>query len=607
MIEKRIVRSVCKKLSEERSVTQDLPNNGIMYIEKLLPYICVFRYKKADPYFAGLLKTQASYLIVKDSIDISGLLEEISKTISKKLNAFLILELWPILKNHKGKFQIFCPENKAPATVAALKEGFEGIQKIYSNTSVTVSNSFDRHPANLEPLMAIDDSKESGGLIIGAAIPALYQNIAANEMYSLFYRKFYTLFSETIKRAAYEFIRVQTSNPFNHYLMLGKTHLDKVTLKADRELAKISEGMSFLLRTTPVNSASEWKKFKNNDFRKEPSFNYRLIALDPEKKKRELFDLPIDQIDDPTISYILRDKRLEIEKQLTMLEERETNSFRFIGESLYGKIEEPVLKAAEAILKKYPKGDDRNDMRRFNCHEFAERAQKEMDYYQQLFPDIKLSFEIRKDVAGIMVSKSQLLISTDFSLDESRCDALIQHEIGTHILTYCNGKSQPLKQMYAGFSGYDQLQEGLAVLAEYLVAGLTVNRMRTLAGRVIAAEAMVKGANFIETFNVLRTEHNFTESTSYYITMRIFRGGGLIKDFVYLAGLLNVMDYLKNDGKLETLYTGKFNTNHVELVEELLHRNVLKKPVIPRFLERESVQERLAKLRKGLDITELLE
>lgn len=607
MIEKGIVRSVCKKLSEERSVFQKLPKDGMMYIEKLLPYICVFRYKKPDHHFAGLLKTQASYLIVDETVDISKLLEKISRTVSEKLNAFLILELWPVRKGHKAEFEIFCPENKAPATVAALKKGFESIKEIYPNTSVTVINTLDRHPDRLEPLMALHGYKESGSLLIGIAIPALYQNIDENEVYSLFYRKFYTRFSETIKRAAYEFIRVQTSNPFDHYLMLGKTHLDKVTLKADEELAKISEDMSFLLRITPVNSTSEWKKFKKNNFRKAPSFNYRLIALDPEKKKRKLYDLPIDQVEDPTISFILRDKRLEIEKQLTMLEERGTDNFRFIGESLYGKIGDNVIEASGAILRQYPQGDDRKDMHRLDCYEFAERAKKEMDYYREQFPDIGLSLEIRKDVAGIMVSKSELFISDRFSLDESRCDALIQHEIATHILTYCNGKNQPLKQMYAGFSGYDQLQEGLAVLAEYLVDGLTVNRLRTLAGRVVAAEAMVKGADFIGTFDLLRTNHNFTESTAYYITMRIFRGGGLVKDFVYLAGLLNVMEYLKNGGNLETLYAGKFNINHVELVEELLHRNVLRTPKIPRFLERDSVRQRLQKVRDGLKITELLE
>ncbi|HET8735453.1 MAG TPA: tyrosine/phenylalanine carboxypeptidase domain-containing protein [Pricia sp.] len=606
MIEKRTVRNVCQKLSEESSVIQDLPQDGMMYIEKLLPYICVYRYKKTDPRFAGLLKTQASYIIVEENVAITHLLEAVSKTVSEKLNAFLILELWPVRQDHGAEFEIYCPEDKAPATVAALKKGFEEIKAIYPATSVKVVNSTVRHPEHLTPLMEIDESKESGSLSIGVAVPILYHNIDKNEVYSLFYRKFYARFSETLKRAAYEFIRVQTANPFDHFLMLGKTRLNKFTLRADSELAKISESMSFLLRVTPVNSTSEWKKFKKNRFTKEPSFNYRLIALDPEKQKRRLFGLPIEQVEDPTISFILRDKRLEIEKQLTMLEERGTDNFRFIGESLYGKIEDNVLEAAGAILKDYPQDTDRKNMRRFDSHQFAERAKQEMDYYQAQFPDIRLSLEIRKDVAGIMVSKSKLLISDRFSLDESRCDALIQHEIGTHILTYCNGKSQPLKQMYAGLAGYDQLQEGLAVLAEYLVDGLTANRMRTLAGRVVAADSMVKGAGFMETFDLLRNGHNFSENSAYYIAMRIFRGGGLTKDYVYLAGLIDMMEYLKNGGDIKTLYTGKFNVNHVGLIEELLHRRVLNPPKIPRFLERDTVKQRLQKVRDGLKITELL-
>ncbi|NNE76033.1 MAG: DUF1704 domain-containing protein, partial [Pricia sp.] len=150
------------------------------------------------------------------------------------------------------------------------------------------------------------------------------------------------------------------------------------------------------------------------------------------------------------------------------------------------------------------------------------------------------------------------------------------------------------------------LQEGLAVLAEYLVDGLTINRMRILAGRVVAAKSIVKGADFIETFNLLRLKYKFSKSTAYYITMRIYRGGGLTKDAVYLAGLLHVMDYLKDGGNLDTLYTGKFNINHVEIIEELLHRRVLRPPTTPRFLERTKVKQRLQKVRDGLHITELL-
>ncbi len=606
MIEQKIVLRVCKKLAAEKPVHEELPKNGILHFEKLLPYICIYRYKEPDGYFSGLLRTQASYIIVDESVAISDLLEAISVTISKKLNAFLILELWPIRMDHEAEFEIYCPENKAPATIAALDKGFGELREIYPEVSTQIINSYDRHPQHLEALMEIDESKESGGLLIGIGVPTLYERQEEEEVYSLFYRKFYTRFSEIIKRAAYEFIRVQTSNPFHHYLMLGKTILDQVTKTSDRQLAILSEGMSFLLRTTPVNSTSEWKKFQKSNFSKEPSFNYRLISLDPELQKRKLYDIPIDRVEDPTLAFILRDKRLEIEKQLTMLEERGTDNFRFIGESLYGRIGENVITGAREILEAFPTPEVIEPVNKFNCHEFAEKAWEEIDYYQRQFPELKLSLEIRKDVAGIMVSKTKLLISDQLSMNKERTDALIQHEIATHILTYCNGKNQPLKQMYAGFAGYDALQEGLAVLAEFLVGGLTVNRMRILAGRVLAAESMVMGADFLQTFDMLTDTYNFNPRTAYDVTMRIYRGGGLTKDAVYLTGLMQLMDYLKEGGTLETLYSGKFNINHVALIEELLHRNVLKKPILPRFLNREDVKQRLDQLREGIEVSSLV-
>ena len=79
-------------------------------------------------------------------------------------------------------------------------------------------------------------------------------------------------------------------------------------------------------------------------------------------------------------------------------------------------------------------------------------------------------------------------------LNANETIALMQHEIGTHVLTYYNGKQQPLKLLSIGLTDYDTLQEGLAVLSEYFVGGLTGNRMRTLAGRVVAASARMHGA-----------------------------------------------------------------------------------------------------------------
>ena len=81
-----------------------------------------------------------------------------------------------------------------------------------------------------------------------------------------------------------------------------------------------------------------------------------------------------------------------------------------------------------------------------------------------------------------MVSNGNLLIGRKAKIPASRVDALVQHEVGTHLLTYFNGRAQPFQMLYTGLAGYEEMQEGIAVLSEYLVDGLSVPRLRLLAG-----------------------------------------------------------------------------------------------------------------------------
>src|SRR5690554_6219303 len=199
------IQAVKDTIEAGESINLELPENGLLYIEKPLPYICVYRFTEDDAHFAGLLKSQASYLIADAELDISELLEEISLSASEKFNAFLIMEMWPVRSGQDAHFEIFCPEDKAVATTAELKKGFKRIKNIYPRIAAKVTNSMQRQREGLKPLMNVDESKESGSLIIGIAVPAIYQNTAEEEVYPLFYRKFYTYFSEIIKRAAFEF------------------------------------------------------------------------------------------------------------------------------------------------------------------------------------------------------------------------------------------------------------------------------------------------------------------------------------------------------------------------------------------------------------------
>ena len=95
--------------------------------------------------------------------------------------------------------------------------------------------------------------------------------------------------------------------------------------------------------------------------------------------------------------------------------------------------------------------------------------------------------------------------------------------------------------------------------------------MRILAARVVAARHMLDGASFIDTFRTLDRNYEFSQRTAYTIAMRIYRGGGLTKDAVYLRGLLQILRYLREGGELEPLFVGKVASAHLPLIFELSH------------------------------------
>jgi hypothetical protein len=152
------------------------------------------------------------------------------------------------------------------------------------------------------------------------------------------------------------------------------------------------------------------------------------------------------------------------------------------------------------------------------------------------------------------------------------------------------------------------LQEGFAVLAEHLVGGLTASRLRTLAARVLAAESILDGATFLETYHTLADDYGFLPRTAFQVTTRVHRGGGLVKDAVYLRGLGRVVDYLAKGGRIETLLVGKISVDHTAVIEELQRRGVLVPPPLrPAYLDDPDTHYRLERLRQDPDLVSLAE
>jgi uncharacterized protein (TIGR02421 family) len=199
------------------------------------------------------------------------------------------------------------------------------------------------------------------------------------------------------------------------------------------------------------------------------------------------------------------------------------------------------------------------------------------------------------------------MVGQSLAVRADRVEPLIQHEVGTHVLTFANGAAQPLKQLRYGLADYDELQEGLAVLAEYLVDGLSADRLRLLAARVVAVHALLQGAGFLDTFRLLRHEHGFSPHASFSIASRVHQSGGFTRDMIYLRGLERVMRHVARGEALDPLYIGKIAEKHIPVIEELRERGVLRAPPLrPRFLNDPAAQRRLDAVRGGLPITALV-
>ena len=140
------------------------------------------------------------------------------------------------------------------------------------------------------------------------------------------------------------------------------------------------------------------------------------------------------------------------------------------------------------------------------------------------------------------------------------------------------------------------------MLAEYLVGGLSRGRMRQLAARVVAVRHLTDGASFVDTFRALRRGYRFSKRVAFDITMRVYRGGGLTKDAIYLRGLQAILQYVKKGGDLNPLLVGKIAAEHIPIIRELQYRKVLvPAPIVPRYLQDPAAVERLGRLRGGDD------
>lgn len=386
--------------------------------------------------------------------------------------------------------------------------------------------------------------------------------------------------------------------------MTGRDELPAGDLAVDRELSDIALGYRFLLDVTPVGLVEARRRFFDDG--KTPRFSYRPLEDDVAVVAERLATVATHAVEDPTLSHLLQAKHREIALQLEMMHCRGSSDFLPLSTELYGAVSPSLLATAERLLDEIvvPPTSGSGSL---DAAAFARRAEAELGRYRQVSPDIGVRVAVSDDGTGVMFANGELMIASTARVSASRVDALLQHEIGTHVVTYVNGSRQPVRLLAAGLAGHDETQEGLAVLAEYLVGGLTPGRLRQLAARVVAVHQMVEGASFPDVHRTL-VAAGVPQVPAFSIAVRVFRSGGLTKDAVYLRGLIDLLAHLRAGGDLDVLWLGKMALADAPLVEQLRSRGVLREPALrPRYLDDPATATRLRHAGAATSLVDLME
>jgi uncharacterized protein (TIGR02421 family) len=618
-----IIQSIVARLRDNKRVRRTLPKGGRINIDRQLPFLMVYR-EPHDRWDAGtrrFVQGEASYLIFSSdprlAHDFDKLLREVVRELSKIFGAFLLLEIWsgpdlrypgkkPPLPHPDFKIHVQSREGQNPyleVLESALKD--TGISHQASRVGRIEGPD---GPPLLKPLLTPKESQQLNAHVLGLEVAPIFRNAHSRRQFPLWRHSLHRQLSTVFHKTFFAFIRTQTKVRPPSFQALGKRALVQAVWEMDRRLSEISDSYDLLLTINPLNAQQARLDFKRSRYEKAPYLVYPPLEVYPAQLKRKLYAIPITRVEDPVILEILHEKRLELDIELTLLLERGTKRFLYGSLQIFGLVEKELYDQAQEILRRFPKQTSEGKKTGFvNGEEFAVYAKQAMEAYHRELKTFRPSYELHDGISSLMVSQGRLLIGRQMKIPKPRVQPLIHHEIGTHMVTYYNALTQPFRLLHSGFSGYDETQEGLAVLAEYLCKGLTVGRVRLLAARVVAARRLIEGADFVEVYRELTRELDFSSETAFTITLRVFRGGGLTKDAMYLRGFAKIFHYLGQGGELDPLFVGKFSLQDIEIIKELLMRKVLHKPPLtPYYLKEPIAQKRLQEIRSGLTFTELI-
>lgn len=356
-------------------------------------------------------------------------------------------------------------------------------------------------------------------------------------------------------------------------ILLKTNPVTQAMLDVDSRLHNLVGGLDILSAVSPLNFNEQRDIFFKSNYSVEPQFIYKENLLDSLNLKRSLFNLPIEKVEDDDLRRIYLDVVDSYVDKIDQFNSIGTPKFLYDSLRYYGEPSSKDIGNAKFILH-LPKATEEESTLDYDSTKITQlfknfSAQEGYEYSLEVMPSM---------MANALVAGTKIQVNEKVLVNQMDANALAHHELGVHLVTTLNARSQPLKILSLGCPVNTRTQEGLAILSEYLSGNLSSERLRTLALRVIGIESMIKEKKFRQTFLLLKEQYQIEDNRAFTLTARIYRGGGFTKDYLYLQGFHQMLNLYEESPEFLNLLVGKTSHKYLPEISRLIEKGIFNKP-----------------------------
>ena len=344
---------------------------------------------------------------------------------------------------------------------------------------------------------------------------------------------------------------------------------ERMIQNLDEKICEIDERIKLLSYINPQNLDEQKKLFLSHpDFN--PLFSYRECELPFDQMRRDLKRLP-------EVNHLLyplfEKKAIELQTKLDLIESVGHADFITHSEEVFGKVSHYQYQQALNFIKKHEKDLKPDESPELDLKKAKELLQEFLKKYRLSHWQLKT---LESSVSDIQVTKrNAILLRKGATFQKNRLEALLVHEIGTHVFRFENGKLQNFRLFERGTANYLHTEGGIAIWNQNQL-GVDLGQKFLQPAQQVVAIYLAKKMSFVDLFHFLHNSYDLEDHIAWKLCVKAKRGlsdtgkgGAFTKDTLYFFGNRDVEKFIARGGNIAELYVGKIGIEDLKIVQKL--------------------------------------